>query len=289
MAKKKRSKAREEEMEDEVEQEPSASSATDKAGTAKSLYDILGVEKTASQQEIKKAYYKLALRLHPDKNPGDEDAKEKFQLLQKVISILGDTEKRAVYDQTGCTDDDAFTGDAAESLHEYFRSMYKKVTEDDIIEFEATYRGSDSEKKDLKDLYQKFKGNMQKVFNYMICSDEKLDSHRFKDIIDEALAAGELKDSKKYKQWAAEVSQRRPPTDPLKKHGKSKKDADDLFAIISQRREGRKERFDSMCSSFIAKYSNGKADLDPEPTEEEFEAARRKMEMGKQHQKRKRK
>ncbi|CAN6454224.1 unnamed protein product [Victoria cruziana] len=288
MAKKKSSKAREEETENEVEHEPGAGSAPNKAGTAKSLYDILGVEKTASQQDIKKAYYKLALRLHPDKNPGDEDAKEKFQLLQKVISILGDTEKRAVYDQTGCTDDDAFTGDAAESLHEYFRSMYKKVTEDDIVEFEAAYRGSDSERKDLKDLYKKFKGNMRKVFNYMICSDEKLDAHRFKDIIDEALAAGELKDSKKYRQWAAEVSQRKPPTDPLKKRRKPK-DADaDLFALISRRREDRRDRFDTMCSSFIAKYSKGKVDFDPEPTEEEFEAAREKL-MGRQEGKRNRK
>ncbi|PWA87426.1 DnaJ domain-containing protein [Artemisia annua] len=71
----------------------------------KSLYEILGVERTATQQEIKKAYHKLALRLHPDKNPDDEDAKEKFQQLQKVISILGDEEKRSLYDQTGCVDD----------------------------------------------------------------------------------------------------------------------------------------------------------------------------------------
>jgi len=70
---------------------------------------ILGVEKTASQQEIKRAYYKLALRLHPDKNPGDEEAKEKFQQLQKVISILGDAEKRALYDETGIADDDVST------------------------------------------------------------------------------------------------------------------------------------------------------------------------------------
>ncbi|KAL5989440.1 Chaperone protein dnaJ 6 [Asimina triloba] len=104
--------------------------------------DIIGVERTATQQEIKKAYYKLALLLHPDKNPGDEEVKEKFQLLQKVISILGDEEKRAFYDQTGCVED--------------------AVTEADIEEFEANYRGSDTEKKDLKDLYKEFKGNMNR-------------------------------------------------------------------------------------------------------------------------------
>ncbi|CAD6201953.1 unnamed protein product [Miscanthus lutarioriparius] len=66
--------------------------------------EVLGVEKTASQQEIKKTYHKLALRLHPE--CFFTEAKEKFQQLQKVISILGDSEKRALYDQTGITDDD---------------------------------------------------------------------------------------------------------------------------------------------------------------------------------------
>ncbi|CAI8614036.1 unnamed protein product [Vicia faba] len=72
----------------------------------KSLYQVIGLEKTTSQQEIKKAYYKLALRLHPDKNPDDEEAKEKFQQLQKVISIIGDEENQALYDHTSCIDDD---------------------------------------------------------------------------------------------------------------------------------------------------------------------------------------
>ncbi|KAJ8470696.1 hypothetical protein OPV22_025039 [Ensete ventricosum] len=188
-----------------------------------SLYEILGVERTASQQEIKKAYYKLALRLHPDKNPGDEEAKEKFQQLQKVIFILGDEEKRAVYDETGYAGDDALVGEAAENLQEFFRTMYRRVTEADIEEFEANYRGSDSEKKDLKDLYEKFKGNMNRLFCSMLCSDPKLDSHRYKDIIDEAIAEGELKTSRTYQKWAKKVSESEPPTNPLVRRQKTKK------------------------------------------------------------------
>ncbi|MBA0607233.1 hypothetical protein Godav_019569, partial [Gossypium davidsonii] len=237
---------------------------------------ILGVEKAASQQEIKKAYYKLALRLHPDKNPGDEEAKEKFQQLQKVISILGDKEKRAVYDQTGCVDDTDLAGDVVENLKSFFRTMYKKVTDADIEEFEANYRGSDSEKKDLIDLYRKFKGNMNKLFCSMLCSDPKLDSHRFKDMLDEAIAAGELKESKAYKKWAKKVSEMKPPTSPLRRKGKSNKQPEsDLFAIISQRRNERKDRFDSMFSSLVSKYGGN---AESEPTEDEFEAAKRKVE-----------
>uniref|UniRef100_A0A804JSV3 J domain-containing protein n=1 Tax=Musa acuminata subsp. malaccensis TaxID=214687 RepID=A0A804JSV3_MUSAM len=241
-----------------------------------SLYEILGVERTVSQQEIKKAYYKLALRLHPDKNPGDEEAKEKFQQLQKVISILGDEEKRAVYDETGYAGDDALVGEAAENLQEFFRTVYKRVTEADIEEFEANYRGSDSEKKDLKDLYEKFKGNMNRLFCSMLCSDPKLDSHRYKDIIDEAIAEGELKTSRTYQKWAKKVSESEPPTNPVVRRQKTKKqEGADIVAIISQRRSQRKQQFDSILSSIVAKCD---ARTEPEPTEEEFQKARQRLE-----------
>ncbi|RLD70505.1 MAG: J domain-containing protein [Bacteroidetes bacterium] len=61
-------------------------------------YSVLGVEKTASQTEIKKAYRKLALKHHPDKNPGKADAKEKFIKLQEAYEVLKDTDKRKKYD-----------------------------------------------------------------------------------------------------------------------------------------------------------------------------------------------
>ncbi|KAA8549727.1 hypothetical protein F0562_001255 [Nyssa sinensis] len=242
----------------------------------KSLYEVLGVERTASQQEIKRAYYKLALQVHPDKNPGDEGAKDKFQQLQKVITILGDEEKRALYDQTGCVDDADLAGEV-QNLHDFFRTMYKKVTEDDIEEFEANYRGSDAEKNDLKDLYKKCKGNINRLFCSMLCSDPKLDSHRFIVILDEAIAAGELKATKSYRKWAQEVSETKAPDTPLNLGGNpNKKPEADLLAVISKCRSARKEHFDSLFSSLVANYSEGESF--PEPTEEEFEAARKKLE-----------
>ncbi|XP_039156244.1 chaperone protein dnaJ 6-like [Eucalyptus grandis] len=166
--------------------------------------------------------------------------------------------------------------EVAQNLHEYFRAVYKVVTEADIEEFEANYRGSDSEKNDLIDLYEKFKGNMNRLFCSMLCSDPKLDFHRFKDIIDDAIAAGTLKTTKAYEKWAKKISKTEPPTDPLRKREKAKKKSDDLLAIISQRRSERREHFDSMFSSLVNKSGGGMQSS--EPSEEEFEAARKKLE-----------
>jgi molecular chaperone DnaJ len=70
---------------------------------AKSLYDTLGVSKTASQDEIKKAYRKLARQFHPDKNPGDKSAEDRFKDVQTAYDVLSDEEKRKAYDRFGST------------------------------------------------------------------------------------------------------------------------------------------------------------------------------------------
>ncbi len=64
-------------------------------------YEVLGVDRTASAEQIKKAYRKLALEYHPDKNPGDSAAEEKFKEATEAYEILRESEKRALYDQYG--------------------------------------------------------------------------------------------------------------------------------------------------------------------------------------------
>ncbi|NOR45505.1 MAG: DnaJ domain-containing protein, partial [Candidatus Delongbacteria bacterium] len=64
-------------------------------------YDILGVSKSSSKEEIKKAYKKLAVKHHPDKNDGNKASEEKFKEIGEAYSVLSDDNKKARYDQFG--------------------------------------------------------------------------------------------------------------------------------------------------------------------------------------------
>ena len=64
-------------------------------------YEVLGVSKNASKEEIKKAYRQKALQYHPDKNPGDKEAENKFKEAAEAYEVLRDDDKRSRYDRFG--------------------------------------------------------------------------------------------------------------------------------------------------------------------------------------------
>ena len=64
-------------------------------------YEVLGVDKNATPDDIKKAYRKKAIQYHPDKNPGDKEAEEKFKEAAEAYEVLSDPQKRQRYDQFG--------------------------------------------------------------------------------------------------------------------------------------------------------------------------------------------
>ncbi len=91
---------------------------------AKDYYAILGVPRNASDDDIKKAYRKLAMQYHPDRNPGKEKwANEKFKEINEAFSVLGDPEKRRQYDQFG----------TAGNIGDIFGSPYTRMTFEDLM------------------------------------------------------------------------------------------------------------------------------------------------------------
>src|SRR6185312_1037551 len=69
--------------------------------TKRDYYEILGVNKNSTADEIKKAYRKVAMQFHPDRNPGDKQAEDKFKEAAEAYEVLSDTDKKAKYDRYG--------------------------------------------------------------------------------------------------------------------------------------------------------------------------------------------
>src|SRR5258707_15880922 len=80
--------------------------------TKKEYYELLGVKKSASSEEIRKAFRKLARKYHPDVNPGDKNAEERFKAISEANDVLSDPKKRKIYDQLGFYSDNIDTAAA---------------------------------------------------------------------------------------------------------------------------------------------------------------------------------
>ena len=87
-------------------------------------YEVLGVDKNASEAEIKRAYRKVAKKYHPDMNPGDKEAEEKFKEAAEAYDVLSNEDKRARYDQFG------HAGMGARQADAFSQCRYREVLRD---------------------------------------------------------------------------------------------------------------------------------------------------------------
>ena len=101
-----------------------------------------------------------------------------------MVQILSDKDKRALYDESGEIDDEDVQQE--KDWDAYWRLLFKKVSLDDIKEFEKKYKGSEEERNDLQSAYLDYEGDMEKILENIICSTQD-DEHRFREIIEKLI------------------------------------------------------------------------------------------------------
>ena len=145
-------------------------------------YDVLGVNKSSSQDQIKSAYRKLAVKFHPDKNPGDKSAEEKFKEASEAYHVLSNSERKQNYDNFGHAAFDNNSGGRGGFGNFDFSSSFSDIFEDFFSEGfsggasrrsrRSNYRGSDLRYDLSISLEEAFSGKKQDI---KFSSSEKFD------------------------------------------------------------------------------------------------------------------
>mmetsp|Transcript_96633 Transcript_96633/g.288538 ORF Transcript_96633/g.288538 Transcript_96633/m.288538 type:complete len:268 (-) Transcript_96633:115-918(-) len=148
------------------------------------FYQVLGVEPSATPAEVQRAYKLRALKVHPDKNPGDPGAADAFRQLRRAYETLGDPERRRRYDELGEDGEED-----AEATRELVRTRFRPVTVEEIVEFERTYKGSDEERDDVAAFVRSRAGDVTDLLEHALCSEPE-DVDRLLALVEELLRAG---------------------------------------------------------------------------------------------------
>lgn len=230
------------------------------------LYDHLGLGKTASPSEIKKAYYRLALEYHPDRNPGAD--KHAFQVIGRAYEILGDDQKRKLYDETGVIDGEHLLGQDGANFEAYFRELFQRVRMEDIDAFKAAYIASVEEYEDILGAYRRCKGDIEAIADEVFFGDDEGALDRFSAIIRRAIAKGVIDEQARFTQIASDTSAMAALKRKRKRTAdKEAKEAKQLAKELGIDGSGRldslikgkqKGNFDAMIAGLEAKYANPK-------------------------------
>jgi len=156
--------------------------------------DVLKCQREADKAALRKAYYRTALKHHPDKNPGDEKAASMFHAVTAAYQILQDPELRAAYDETGeipDAADDEDSMDGTDQWKSYFDAIFGKVTAGGIEAFSAKYKCSDEERRDVLKEFKNRKGNLEKMLDFVMLSEARDANRWVEDYIRPAFDSGD--------------------------------------------------------------------------------------------------
>jgi DnaJ homolog subfamily C member 9 len=233
-----------------------------KAKKTENFYEVLNVETSASQQEIRKAYYKLALKYHPDRisSTFDECAKKeveaKFKAIGFAYEVLSNPNKREIYDRNPLTFSEG-TADISK-----FTELFTKITTQDIDDFKKYYIGSAEELEDIMASYMRNYGNIVKiteeVFFGSVYEEERylelLKRQIVREILPDYLSNGKSPDSHRKKALRLQKAEKEASEADAyaQKLGLfNTKNGSNLTALIQNKQ---KSRFDDMINNLESKY-----------------------------------
>ncbi|GBB86524.1 hypothetical protein RclHR1_12950005 [Rhizophagus clarus] len=283
--------------------------SADLLSETKDLYSLFSLTEKATPAEIKRAYYKLALQYHPDKQLSStteerEEKTKKFQALGFAYSILSDPKKREKYDRTGETADLPGIEDLGkDGWDTFFKELWSGIVNaKSIEEFKNKYQGTEEERKDLIEAYNNFKGDMDKIMASVPGSSAD-DEPRFCEVLKEAIKSKEIRSYKKFIETSNTLSMDRRKKEAEREAKEAAKMAEkvgldnkllgsnegeeELKQIIVMKQ---KKRMSTLIESLEAKYGGNESKkakttgkgrknkkMIEEPTEEEFQAIQEKI------------
>ena len=235
------------------------------------LYKLLNVNKTSSKEEIRKNYRKLILITHPDKNPNDPNASEKFRNLNNAYKILMNDEKRKIYDETGEYDENEDGIIDIDNTYNYYREIYPRLNIEDIDNFAIQYRESDMEKEDLINFYNDNNGDITLLLEAIPLSRNN-DVERFIKIYEDLIK------KKKIKKFDLFIKSKR-NIKLLDEDEDEKKEAEDTLNDLKQQimLNHKKRSENNYFDKLTKKYVNNEDEFYDDIDDEEFKKIQNEM------------
>ena len=250
-----------------IEEEDENEDLVEEKNNGQDLYSLLGVQKTATNTEIRKAYRRLVFLCHPDKNKNDPNASSKFANISRAYKILYNPESRRIYDETGEYDEENQGEINISDTLTYFRKIYSPK---DIESFEKKYVGSKEEEEDLINFYNENGGDMKKILEWIPFSKNE-DVERYMKIYEKLFKKKTLKKNKKFEDSKDNVKL-------LKEDAEEAKEANETLDKLTKQIIGKKRNRN--CDEYLDKLKNKYAkdeEDNGEIDEEEFQKISKKL------------